>query len=100
MSAAEQTDKLLREYDFHARRLGGRFRSSKMITAAACRRQAALYFEKARNEESTAVRTTLLDLNRSCMSTASQMDRLAALENEVKEARSHPANSEQHTGAP
>lgn len=50
-----------------------------MMTATECRRQSALYIEEAKDEDRTGVRTALLALNRSCITMANQIDRLAQL---------------------
>jgi hypothetical protein len=50
-----------------------------MMTAAQCRKQAKLYMDQARDEESVDVRTALLALNRSWITIANQIERLAQL---------------------
>jgi hypothetical protein len=50
-----------------------------MMTAAECRRQSVLYMDEAEKEHRTGIRTTLLALNRSCITIANQIDRLAHL---------------------
>ena len=50
-----------------------------MMTAAQCRRQAKLYMDDARDEEDAAVRSALLALNRSWITMANQIERLAQL---------------------
>jgi hypothetical protein len=50
-----------------------------MMTAAECRRQSVLYMDEAKVEDRTGIRTTLLALNRSCITIANQIDRLAHL---------------------
>ena len=50
-----------------------------MMTATECRRQSVLYMNEAKNEDRTGIRTTLLALNRSCITIADQIDRLAYL---------------------
>jgi hypothetical protein len=48
-----------------------------MMTATECRRQSLLYMDEAKDEDRTGIRTTLLALNRSCITIANQIDRLA-----------------------
>jgi hypothetical protein len=50
-----------------------------MMTAEECRRQSVLYMDEAKDEDHTGIRTTLLALNRSCITIANQIDRLAHL---------------------
>ena len=49
------------------------------MTAAQCRRQTKLYMDEAKDEEDAAVRTALLALNRSWITMANQIERLAQL---------------------
>jgi hypothetical protein len=57
-----------------------------MMTATECRRQSVLYMDEAKDENRTAIRTTLLALNRICVTMANQIDRLAVLREEEREA--------------
>ncbi len=50
-----------------------------MMTAAQRRRQAKRYMDEATDEEDAAVRTALLALNRSWITMANQIERLAQL---------------------
>jgi hypothetical protein len=56
-----------------------------MMTATECRRQSVLYMDEAKDENRTAIRTTLLALNRICVTMANQIDRLAVLREEERE---------------
>jgi hypothetical protein len=49
-----------------------------MIDAAECRRQAAEWFDQARKESTTQIKTALMCIARSWTSLADQMDRLQA----------------------
>jgi hypothetical protein len=50
-----------------------------MMTANQFRRQSALYMDEAKDEERTGMRSALLVLNRTCITMANQIDRLADL---------------------
>ena len=56
-----------------------------MMTATECRRQSVLYMDEAKEEDRTGVRTALLALNRTCVTMANQIDRLADLREEERE---------------
>jgi hypothetical protein len=50
-----------------------------MITALGCRRQAVLCMDAAKGEDHVGIRTALLALNRSWITMANQIERLAEL---------------------
>ena len=56
-----------------------------MMTATECRRQSELYMDEAKEEDHTGIRTVLLALNRTCITMANQIDRLADLREEERE---------------
>jgi hypothetical protein len=56
-----------------------------MMTATECRRQSVLYMDEAKEEDRSGVRTALLALNRTCVTMANQIDRLADLREEERE---------------
>ncbi|MEA3132892.1 MAG: hypothetical protein QOG17_738 [Gammaproteobacteria bacterium] len=55
-----------------------------MMTATECRRQSVLYMDEAKEEDRTGLRTALLALNRTCVTMANQIDRLADLREEER----------------
>jgi hypothetical protein len=57
-----------------------------MMTATECRRQSELYMDEAKEEDHTGIRSVLLALNRTCITMANQIDRLADLREEEREA--------------
>jgi hypothetical protein len=54
------------------------------MTATECRRQSVLYMDEAKEEDRTGIRTALLALNRTCVTMANQIDRLADLREEER----------------
>ena len=52
-----------------------------MMTALECRQQSAFYRRAAKAEDHAGIRTALITLNRSWVTIANQMDRLAELRN-------------------
>jgi hypothetical protein len=56
-----------------------------MMTATECRRQSVLYMDEAKEEDRTGIRTALVALNRTCVTMANQIDRLAGLRKEERE---------------
>jgi hypothetical protein len=56
------------------------------MTALECRQTAARYLDEARTEHHTGIRTALLAINRSWMTIADQLERLAELREAEKPA--------------
>jgi hypothetical protein len=53
--------------------------ATTMMTALECRQQSDLYMDEAKTEDHVGIRTALLALNRSCITLANQIERLADL---------------------
>jgi hypothetical protein len=68
------------EVVFYRHEVGaGFFWTTHMMTALECRRQSVRYMDQARLEDNAEIRAALLGLNRSYLTIANQMDRLADL---------------------